>query len=273
MTINHSEKLCLKWHDFQYNTTDTFRSLRSEPDFTDITLISEDNQKIKAHRVILARSSPIIQSMLDEIEHSHPLIYMRGIKFKDLSYLVDFIYHGETSIDQEHLQSFMGIAHEFKVKGLENTKLPEELEQGFNSLTPQPKKQYKSKLKKYQGMDSFDSIDFNVPVKVEPEKYFMVTENIPFNSEDKTVIQTDSQISELKKKIEAMIEVKERGLTCKACGHEADKKKKIGLVSHIEISHMNVGFPCIQCSNSKLYNSSRFLYKHIAYKHNNGAFK
>ena len=273
MTNPNSEKLCVKWQDFDINTAYTFRSLRDEPDFADVTLVSEDNNKIKAHRVILARSSPIIKNMLDEIEHSHPLIYMRGIKFKDLSYLVDFIYHGETNINQEDLQCFMRIAQDFKVRGLESNGIPEELEHRDTFTTPQPKKQNKSKAKKYQEKVSVDPLEFKVSVAVKYDKEISGHDNKTFPDEDTTIIQTDSQILELKEKIKAMIESNERCPTCKVCGHKAAKNKKVYLVSHIESKHMNVGFPCVQCVNSKMYNSRRNLYQHITYKHNNEALK
>ena len=59
--------------------------------------------------------------MLNDIEHKHPLVYMRGIESKYLLYLVDFIYQGEANIAHEDLQEFLGIAQELKVSGLENT--------------------------------------------------------------------------------------------------------------------------------------------------------
>ena len=273
MTTQKSENLCVKWQDFQYNTANTFRSLRDNPDFADVTLVSEDNKKIKAHRVILASSSPIIKSMFDEINHSHPLVYMRGIKFKELSYIVDFIYHGETNIGQDDLQGFMGLAQEFKVKGLETNNLPEELQPINTFKTPRPNKKPKSKYEKDQGQDSVDPLEFKMPVKVEYEKPtdIGVFENKTFPNDDTIIIQTDTEISELKKKINAMIEPSQGCPTCKVCGHTTAKKKKVYLVSHIESKHMNVGFPCVQCLNSKMYNSRRNLSQHIAYKHNNGA--
>ena len=276
MATPKSEKLCVKWQDFQYNTADAFRSLRDDSDFANVTLVSRDNNTIKAHRVILARSSPIIKSMLDKFEHSHPLIYMRGITFKDLSYLVDFIYHGETNINQEDFQGFMGLAQAFKVKGLETNTHPEELKHIINTgTTPQPKIQYKSKFKKHQSQDSVDPLELRIPVKMKSEKPtdIGVFENKTFPNEETTIIQTDTQISELKNKIKALIKPSEKGPTCQVCGHTAAKKKTVYLVSHIESKHMNVGFPCVQCLNSKMYNSRRNLSQHIAYKHNNGAFK
>ena len=72
--MNQPEKLCLKWHDFQENAAKTFISLRSEPDFSDVTLVPKDNYIIKAHRVILSRSIPVFYSILNDIENVHPMI-------------------------------------------------------------------------------------------------------------------------------------------------------------------------------------------------------
>ena len=49
-----TEKLCLKWNDFQENTNAAFGSLRNDNDFSDITLACEDGQQVEAHKVILA---------------------------------------------------------------------------------------------------------------------------------------------------------------------------------------------------------------------------
>ena len=53
-----SEKLCLKWNDFQDNVNTAFGNLREDNEFADVTLASEDGQQIEAHKVILAASSP-----------------------------------------------------------------------------------------------------------------------------------------------------------------------------------------------------------------------
>ena len=47
-----SEKLCLRWNDFQTNLQTSFKELRGDSDFTDVTLACGD-QNIKAHKMIL----------------------------------------------------------------------------------------------------------------------------------------------------------------------------------------------------------------------------
>ena len=58
-----NEKLCLKWNDFQNLAQVSFRELRTDSDFTDVTLACEDGQHIEAHKVILAVSSAFFQTL------------------------------------------------------------------------------------------------------------------------------------------------------------------------------------------------------------------
>jgi len=51
-----SQKLRLKWDDFQENLNIAFGSLREDNEFADVTLASEDGQQMDAHKVILAAS-------------------------------------------------------------------------------------------------------------------------------------------------------------------------------------------------------------------------
>ena len=62
---------------FQDNVKSTFGNLRKNPDFVDVTLACEE---IEAHKVIPAASSPFFQAILKKNKHTHPLIYLRGMK-------------------------------------------------------------------------------------------------------------------------------------------------------------------------------------------------
>ena len=44
------------------------------------------------------------------------------MKSDDLKAIVDFLYFGEANIYQEHLDSFLAIAEELQLKGLEGSK-------------------------------------------------------------------------------------------------------------------------------------------------------
>ena len=117
-----SEKLCLQWNDFQENVKSSFAKLRGITDFVDVTLVCDDGHQIEAHKVILAASSPFFETILKKNKHSHPLIFMRGMKSIDLVALVDFLYFGEVTVFQENLDSFLAIAEELQLKGLQDSK-------------------------------------------------------------------------------------------------------------------------------------------------------
>ena len=119
---NMAEKLCLQWNAFQDNVKTAFGNLRDTSDFVDVTLACEDGRQIGAHKVVLAASSPIFQRILKGNKHNHPLIYMRGIKSDDLTAMIDFLYFGETNVYQENLDSFLALAEELQLKGLEGSK-------------------------------------------------------------------------------------------------------------------------------------------------------
>ena len=115
--MNSAEKFCLKWDDFLDNVKSSFMELRNETDFTDVTLVCEE-QQIEAHKVVLSSTSSFFSKMLKQNKHPHPMIYMRGVKLRDLTSVVDFMYHGEVNIYQEDINDFLTLAEEMDLKGL-----------------------------------------------------------------------------------------------------------------------------------------------------------
>ena len=105
--VNMSEKYSVKWMEFQTRVCRSFQDLRNNQDFCDVTLACDDDQQIEAHKVILSGCSPVFKKLLKNNPHQHPLIYLRGIKYRDLVNVREFIYQGEVSIDQRYLQDFI----------------------------------------------------------------------------------------------------------------------------------------------------------------------
>ena len=97
-------------------------SLRDSTDFVDVTLACEDGRQIEAHKVIIATSSPFFRKILIRNKNSHPLIYMRGMKYDELAAIVDFLYYGEANVNPESLDSFFQMAEELQLKGFEGSK-------------------------------------------------------------------------------------------------------------------------------------------------------
>ena len=113
-----SAKLNLTWNDFETCTSNSFRDLLGEQDFVDVTLVSEDDKQIKAHKVVLSACSPILKRILVRNPHQHPLIFLTGVKYQELESLVNFMYLGQVEVCQNDLDIFMRSAELFKVNGL-----------------------------------------------------------------------------------------------------------------------------------------------------------
>eukprot|EP00092_Neocalanus_flemingeri_P077240 GFUD01095880.1.p1 GENE.GFUD01095880.1~~GFUD01095880.1.p1 ORF type:complete len:358 (+),score=69.27 GFUD01095880.1:288-1361(+) len=115
--MSASEKFCLRWNDFETNISVAFRELREEKDFFDVTLACDDSQ-IQAHKVILSACSPFFRNVLRRNPHQHPLLYLKGVKYKELLSVLNFMYMGEVNVAQEELNSFLSVAEDLRVKGL-----------------------------------------------------------------------------------------------------------------------------------------------------------
>jgi len=129
-----SEKFCLKWNDFETNISAAFRDLREEKDFFDVTLACEDNQ-IEAHKVILSACSTFFRNILKRNPHQRPLLYLKGVKYRELLNILNFMYLGEVNVGQDELNTFLSIAEELKVKGL--TQGSSDSQQGQTVRTPE----------------------------------------------------------------------------------------------------------------------------------------
>ena len=115
--MSNDGKFVLSWDLHEQSRTSTLKSLWENEDFLDVTIACDDDQ-INAHKVILSAASPFFENILKRNPHSHPLLYLRGTKKKDILSLLDFIYSGETQVPQEGLEDFMALANSLQVKGL-----------------------------------------------------------------------------------------------------------------------------------------------------------
>ena len=113
-----SEKICLKWNDFQTNVSKTFGNLRNEEDFFDVTLVSDDQKQMSAHKVILSACSEYFKNILKQNKHSNPLLCLEGVSFNELTNILDYIYYGKVTIHENYLDRFLTIANRLKLDGL-----------------------------------------------------------------------------------------------------------------------------------------------------------
>ena len=117
MSSINEEKFCLRWNDFEKNIISSFKDIKDDEDFLDVTIACDGNQ-IKAHKVILSACSPFFRTVLKRNPHQHPLLYLKGVKHEHLVLVLNFMYHGEVNVAQDELNSFLAVSEDLQVKGL-----------------------------------------------------------------------------------------------------------------------------------------------------------
>ena len=243
--MGSSEKLCLQWNDFKENITLSFKALRNDKEFTDVTLACEDGQQIEVHRTVLATSSPFFMELLKTHKHSHPLIYMRGIKSTILVTIMDFLYQGEANVSQDDLDSFLTVAEELKLRGVAGDSQSKEEQQ--KETHPKSKR---SLSKREYGQHL-------VPQHEQPNYEIHHYYDL---KDDKAVAlantKTSVELHDLDGQIKSMITKSDisagpgKGLlaTCNVCGKEGSYRN---MPSHVEANHITgVPHSCDICGKT-----------------------
>merc|ERR1712129_120815 len=102
-------------HDqFEATAANTVKGLLKDEHFADVTLTCSDGKYVKAHKVILSSYSSTLKNILLSVQQQHPVIYLKGVNYDQLRSIVNFIYLGETKVDQHSFVTFM----ELNVAGL-----------------------------------------------------------------------------------------------------------------------------------------------------------
>ena len=250
------------WNDFQDNIVSLFKDLRSGVDFSDVTLVCEDDHQVEAHINILASCSTFFSTILKRNKHSHPMIHMRGIMAKDHDSILDFIYHGEANVYQEDLDTFLTVAGELQLKGLDGSQ--RETEDSIQELKEIPKdKAIKYKKKSFikeevdiQPNNDFieysegsikDDLTSNAVVPIETGKIYSTNEDL----KTKTDILTER--------------INEGDLKWKYAVRGKLTKTKQDISRHIETHLDGVSHTCHQCG--KVCRSSNALRLHVSVYH------
>ena len=117
IVMSPTDSFSLQWNGFGSHLSEALKDIREDKDLFDVTLACEDKQ-IEAHKLILSACSTFFRSLFKLNPHNHPLLYLRGVKFKELVGILNFVYLGQVSVAEEDLNSFLAVAAELKIRGL-----------------------------------------------------------------------------------------------------------------------------------------------------------
>ena len=199
---------------------------------------------------------------------------MRGVKSEDLLAVVDFLYFGEANVYQENLETFLVIAKELKLKGLNG---------GGNTDAKEGEVyQYHKDTLTARSALSLPN-DIHEQVKIVKENLSVVSE--PYlngqHGSEMSVAMSKQDISgdihELDKTIETMMRRGEnmsksgnsmsKAYVCQVGGKEGQRGQ---VKDHIEANHLEgISLPCNVCD--KTFRSRSAMKMHTSRHHTNYA--
>ena len=105
----------IDWKDFKEASTKRFKDILARDDFSDVTLVSGDGQRLPAHQVILATGCSFFKNLLEgETANQKPIIYLRGVAGNLLAPLLEFLYSGRVQVSKHLIADFL-VLKSFKV--------------------------------------------------------------------------------------------------------------------------------------------------------------
>ena len=186
---------------------------------------------------------------------------MRGVKAKDLVAIVDFLYCGESNVEQEHLEVFLALADELRLKGLAGS--GESNDDKYFSEKPPEKKRAAKKLQEeiIQNMPNPTDIYNTTPDSVGGSSLKMQLALV--NVEPKKLDEQIKSIMDFSENVLSFGQKNTRGRICKACGKEG---QMTDILRDIEATHIrDVSHACDICG--KISRSRNGLRHHKAKEH------
>ena len=223
------EKFNLTWHTFSSHGKELFKDLLESQEFTDVTLVSDDQHQYKVHKFILSACSTVFNKILT----SNPLntsIYLRGIHHEEIESILQFIYLGEATFYHERMNEFLNVAKNLDIKEIGKNVINEEEET----------------------VDVIEKQTF--------EENLIQSDENPID--DETVMgRTASQV--LTSNSSFVSNDHKKSFKCQQCDYEATRLDN--LQTHIKSKHEGIRYPCQQCDYKATLASN--LQKHIKSKH------
>ena len=106
------------WNEFESKVIGTFRDVLGDNIFTDVTLVTEDDQQIDSHKIILSTCSQFFRNIFERNPHQKPLLYLKDVPYSDLRKVLDYIYLGECKVNSDGLEKFLILGETLQIHGL-----------------------------------------------------------------------------------------------------------------------------------------------------------
>ena len=92
-------------------------------EFCDVTLVSEDDMRIRAHKVVLASARKLFGDLFQNYKEDteNQVIHMKEVSSKCMVAMVDLVYNGEAQIEENDCATFPKILKVYKILKVKST--------------------------------------------------------------------------------------------------------------------------------------------------------
>ena len=166
---------------------------------------------------------------------------MRGVKSIDLLAMVDFLYHGEANVFQENLDSFLCIAEELHLKGLQGSKDQNDQNEFFDTKQndfPPSTKPARNTSHNTSNFEAKSSSTESTKDANKKENHALVLPKTKLLSRD--LQDLDTTVKSMMETSQSTImdgSHQKKAKICKICGKEGPPT---AIKNHIEANHLEV---------------------------------
>ena len=111
----------MTWHTYPDHFRNMMQSMMTSEEFTDVTIVSEDEKIIKAHKSVLSACSPVLKNILKTQQNDDTVIYLSGIQYSCIEFLLQFMYTGEIKLCEKRMNELLSVAKSLQIKELSDT--------------------------------------------------------------------------------------------------------------------------------------------------------
>ena len=104
------------WREFPDHLKLLFLELFRTESHADVTLLSTDEVKFQAHKVVLSGCSPVLKKVIDSRPPGEALVYQTGIESPELESILHLMYVGEGKFYEERRGEFVRAATDLEIE-------------------------------------------------------------------------------------------------------------------------------------------------------------
>ena len=238
---------CLQWDSHTAHVRSLLQDLMITNNFSDVTLVCEDQTMLRAHRNILSSGSKVLKDIFlfeDKVQISgqQSVIHFRGVNHAVMQAILEYIYLGETTVPVDGTNAFLLAAKTLGVKDCTEERTQyDDVETNLCNDENVGSFECNSHTTLNDNIDTKQATLTKNVREVENLECQKTQMGLSVKKPRQITIGFNEVISSLKIKEEVDNEIEE----CPKCDFKSDDKKAFRI--HIEFAHDGVKYHCHNC--------------------------